>query len=93
MLLHKATASLKSRVLQDLRTEQILVRLTPKEKDAIYRASEAVGEIGESSRIHMTPPNLMRTIVTKVLENAGYLERPEAWELSDLLKAIEKEKG
>lgn len=80
-----ASDELRSRALQDLKQEQILVRMTAKQKNAICRASEATD---------VAPSTLIRTITCKFLEDAGYLEKPETWdlrELSDFLKATRNE--
>ena len=75
MLLNK----LKAGALQDLggtrKEETILVRMTAEQKNAICKASAAVD---------VTPPTLVRAIITKFLEEAGYFERPETWELHEL---------
>ena len=71
---------------------QILVRITAEQKDAICSAAKAVD---------MSPPSLMRAIVSKFLEDVGYLEKPKLWDLQELSGFLEdtrnesscKEKG
>jgi hypothetical protein len=67
------------------KNEQILVRVPMQLKTAIYKAAESVD---------MSPPSLIAAIVTKFMEDTGYLDKPENWdlqELSDFLKDTQSE--